>query len=502
MASVRAVRDDPQNARIQRCFIVEGPGGVGKTLLNNAIIAALKAARLNVIPTAATGIASTLMTGGSTAHSAFCIPTDIDHNTPPRIEAHGPLAQRLKETDLIIIDEFSMFHRANLEYLDRALRDIFPQGSARSQLPFGGIPILLTGNWAQLAPVVPGANEGGRRDASIKMSPLLRHFQTFYLRENMRAGLGEAAFANLLLQIGYGRNFVNRDCIEIPEQCRSQSLDDLIAFCFPAELMLRPLENVELIKSHCILSPLRSTVAQLNDRIRCLIPEAYSPTEVLHALDHRVHAPTADDPTAVTAAQRDIEYIHNRTPSGFPPYELRLKVGMICVMNYNYDPRAHLFNGTRVQILQIQRNLLKVKVLTGTSDHIAYLGRRKFEYGRKRNEPGIPFTRTQYPLEPGFCMTVNKSQGQTLDRVGVDLTSRQCFSHGMLYTALSRVRSASSLRILSGLGDKAVNVVDMELIRGADVDLLNGDGLPPVPPALDDSPPPPQDDWSDDDVFT
>jgi ATP-dependent exoDNAse (exonuclease V) alpha subunit len=277
----------------------------------------------------------------------------------------------------------------------------------------------------------------------------------------------------------------------------------MISFCFPADLMLRPLENVDLIKNHCILAPLRTTVAQLNDRIRCLIPESYSQTEVLHALDHRVHAPTGDDPTDVNAAQRDIEYIHNRTPSGFPPYELRLKVGMICVMNYNYDPRAHLFNGTRVQILQIQRNLLKVKVLTGNSGHIAYIGRRKFEYGRKRSEPGIPFTRTQYPLEPGFCMTVNKSQGQTLDRVGVDLTSRQCFSHGMLYTALSRVRSASSLQILSGLGNKAVNVVDLELIRGADVD-LHGDAedapTPAQPPPNNGDPPP---NWSalEDDVF-
>jgi ATP-dependent exoDNAse (exonuclease V) alpha subunit len=249
-------------------------------------------------------------------------------------------------------------------------------------------------------------------------------------------------------------------------------MDDLISFCFPADLMLRPLENVDLIRNHCILSPLRATVAQLNDRIRNLIPESYSQTEVLHALDHRVHAPAADDPTALNAAQRDIEYIHNRTPSGFPPYELRLKVGMICVMICNYDPQAHLFNGTRVQILQIQRNLLKVKVLTGTGGHVAYIGRKKFEYGRKRTEPGISFTRTQYPLEPGFCLTINKSQGQTLDRVGVDLTARQCFSHGMLYTAMSRVRSASSLRILSGLRDKAVNVVDPELIRDADVDLI------------------------------
>jgi hypothetical protein len=153
MASVRTIINEPLNDQVPRCFIVEGPGGVGKTILNNAFIATCKAERLNVVPTAATGIASTLMTGGATAHSALCIPTDVDHNTPSRIDAHGALAQRLKETDLIIIDEFSMFHRANLEYLDRALRDIFPVGG-RSHLPVipaecdgGGLDGGMIGMW-------------------------------------------------------------------------------------------------------------------------------------------------------------------------------------------------------------------------------------------------------------------------------------------------------------------------------------------------------------------
>jgi hypothetical protein len=58
-----------------------------------------------------------------------------------------------------------------------------------------------------------------------------------------------------------------------------------------------------------------------------------------------------------------------------------------------------------------------------------------------------------------------------LGRVGIDLISRQCFSHGMLYTALSRVSSLNAIRIMSGLIDKAVNIVDRALIHGADVDI-------------------------------
>jgi len=81
-----------------------------------------------------------------------------------------------------------------------------------------------------------------------------------------------------------------------------------------------------------------------------------------------------------------------------------------------------------------------VRILTGnTAGQEVFIGRMKFEYGKNRSDTGIPFTRTQYPLEPGFAMTINKAQGRTLDRVCMDLTTSQCFSHGMFYTAVSRV---------------------------------------------------------------
>jgi len=338
-------------------------------------------------------------------------------------------------------------------------------------MPFGGVPILLTGNWAQLTPVVISGSDADRRAASIKSSPLMRHFHTFYLRENMRVGPGEADFARWLLDVGYGENLINGDIVNLPVQTQCASREEFIEFCYPANIMQQPIENVDLFKGHCILAPRRNTVAGINDSIRNLIPEAYAPTETLHGFDHRVRNPTGDDPTAINIAQGEIEYIHNRTPSGFSSYELKLKRGMICVVNRNYDPKAGLYNGTRVMITQIFRNLIRVRILAGyTAGQEVYIGRMKFEYGNRRSEPGIPFIRTQYPIEPGFAMTINKAQGQTLDRVCVDLTASQCFSHGMFYTAVSRVRSAASLKIMSGLRDKAVNV-DMELLRGADTHL-------------------------------
>ena len=77
------------------------------------------------------------------------------------------------------------------------------------------------------------------------------------------------------------------------------------------------------------------------------------------------------------------------------------------------------------------------------------LPRVRFEYGGIPSEPGMKWARTQFPIRPSMAMTIGKAQGQTLDKVGLDLFDSQCFSHGHLYTALSRVRSMDSVRIYS-----------------------------------------------------
>ena len=56
------------------------------------------------------------------------------------------------------------------------------------------------------------------------------------------------------------------------------------------------------------------------------------------------------------------------------------------------------------------------------------------------------FTRHQFPIRPAFAMTINKSQGQTFERVGVDLR-KGVFDHGQLYVAFSRTREFGSLKV-------------------------------------------------------
>ena len=108
MASVRAAHADPANSALPRYFMIEGPGGVGKTLINETIIAACVVEDLRVLPTASTGVAANLLPRGATLHSTLMIPKSVQADSRPRLEGHTEIAARLRRTALLIIDEVSM----------------------------------------------------------------------------------------------------------------------------------------------------------------------------------------------------------------------------------------------------------------------------------------------------------------------------------------------------------------------------------------------------------
>jgi len=127
-----------------------------------------------------------------------------------------------------------------------------------------------------------------------------------------------------------------------------------------------------------------------------------------------------------------------------PEHELNLKVGDICIVLRNLSKSNGLATNSRVRILYISPDVIRVQTMSNPPQR-ASIPRIRFEF-KIFNESSFKMIRIQFPLRLAYCMTYNKSQGQTLNKVLLD-TVHSPFAHGHLYVALSRITSYKNIRI-------------------------------------------------------
>ena len=146
-----------------------------------------------------------------------------------------------------------------------------------------------------------------------------------------------------------------------------------------------------------------------------------------------------------------------------PPHKLRLVEDMIIMLLRNMNKKLGLCNGSRLVVRRLPPNVIEAEVLTGQ-----HAGRRVF-IPRIETSPAnttLPFTlrRRQFPVRPAYAMTINKSQGQTLEKVGLCLL-KGVFTHGQLYVAFSRVRRKCDIKVLLPEGNQCENCVYTEVLQ-------------------------------------
>lgn len=203
---------------------------------------------------------------------------------------------------------------------------------------------------------------------------------------------------------------------------------------------------------------LASRNAQVHE-INSTILEAVQPQE-------RVTYTSADSVTDGEYEYIQPEMLHTLSPSGFPLHKLELKKGVPLMLLRNLDPIHGLYNGTRLRLIRSTPRILECHVLKeGGDGEVVLIPRVALDCGLE--DSPVPFRRRQFPVHLAYAMTINKSQGQSVKNVGIDLRS-EVFSHGQLYVALSRCTHPRRIKVLLKEGQdnmKTRNVVWAEVFR-------------------------------------
>lgn len=423
-----------------KLFFLHGPAGTGKTFVYNTLCQYLRGQGKIVLCVASSGIASQLLDDGRTAHSMFRIPLNVDTNESATcdIKKQSPLADLLRNTDCIIWDEIPMQNRRCQEAVDQILRDI-----RNSDLPMGGITTVDGGDFQQILPVVVRGGRGQIVQASLRRSYLWEHMNVLHLTENKRLEGGteeDRQFADWLLDVGRGLNNDQDGLLQLPESMRcGETIEDLINAVYPNIAQINPTaDNDDFFKHRTILSARNDDVNDVNAKVLTMMPG------VVHTClgsDRMVREDGADGPGGF---EYPVEFLNTINPAGMPPAKLDLKVGAPLMILRNLDPKEGICNGTRVVLTKVKRRVLEVRILG--SNQTALLPRIKFKPTSSDQLP-FEFVRQQFPVKLAYAMTINKSQGQSVKKVGLDLRT-PVFTHGQLYVGLSRCTSPGEIKVL------------------------------------------------------
>ncbi|XP_027127758.1 uncharacterized protein [Coffea arabica] len=308
-----------------------------------------------------------------------------------------------------------------------------------SNLPFGGKVVVFGGDFRQTLPVIERATKHVLIESSFPNSILWSTLHKLKLTQNIRAML-DLVFSQFLLRIGEGREPVDANGeialspdIVIPYYYKDQSLNRLVESVFP-DLQLYSKDPYRMI-NRCILDPKNSSVDELNELL-------------INKFPGNVQIYISSDRTVEQRHQGDYEdFLNSQNPKGLPPHKLLLKENCPIMLLRNLNPNEGLCNGTKLICRELSLNIISTEIVFGIhAGKTVFIPKIPLQTSdNERN--GIPFIRTQFPVRLCFALTINKAQGQTLDYVGLYLRE-PVFSHGQLYVALSRARTAADLKVL------------------------------------------------------
>ncbi len=451
----------------QNVFLT-GSAGSGKTYTLNQYINYLRARRVPVAVTASTGIAATHM-NGTTIHSwsGIGIKDELSDRDLTNLSRKQFLADRLKDTAVLIIDEISMLHAKQLNLVNQVLKHVRKNDAA-----FGGIQVVVAGDFFQLPPIGSKGESNREKFAFMSEAWLDAKFHICYLSEQHRQ-VSEAANGGL-------------DLDDILNQIRRQE----VTFEAIAALEATFDQNVDINRTRLYTHNLN--VNKINDKeLAALEGEtmrfeatATGDSKLVETLKKTVR--TQDELILKVGAK--VMFIKNNTELGVSNGTMGELIGFAAVKvddsqndsnalidnedgvdtNNTTDSETDTAKSDKDNAKKDQKNPKSKKAVTQKMPVVRLNSGREViaepEEWIIEDETGdVLASYLQVPLCLAWAITIHKSQGMTLEAAEIDLS--RTFELGQGYVALSRLKSLAGLQLL-GMNDMSLQLDP--LARGAD----------------------------------